>query len=291
MVHRLSPETMTSCYGNLKCVPFNGKEKDYESGFHYYGARYYWGELLTGWLSVDPMMDKYPGMSPYAYCAWNPVKLVDPDGRDVYIYGDENSKTKALQQIQQKSKNMKFSINEQGLLTYEGKAKTKQEKYMRKIIENPNIHVNLQVQENSNYNGVTIDIGGFAGNTLSPDKISVNAYQVINVIQSADMDKKCNNPGNMIWHEIAEAYEGGLISSGKGVNAPAAIGGNDKTIYKEAHYNAGAFFPGSIVKSDEPLLPQRLLTPVYGPITNTSPVLQEIIELANMKKSTYTYQR
>ncbi|MCR5424719.1 MAG: RHS repeat-associated core domain-containing protein [Bacteroidales bacterium] len=58
----------------------NGKEKDYESGFHYYGARYYWSELLTGWLSVDPMSDKYPSMSPYAYCAWNPVKLVDPDG-------------------------------------------------------------------------------------------------------------------------------------------------------------------------------------------------------------------
>ncbi len=61
----------------------NGKEKDYESGFHYYGARYYWSEVLTGWLSVDPMMDKYPGISPYAYCAWNPVKLVDPDGEEI----------------------------------------------------------------------------------------------------------------------------------------------------------------------------------------------------------------
>ena len=60
---------------------FNGKEKDHESGFHYYGARYYWSELLTGWLSVDPMSDKYPSISPYNYCMWNPVKLIDPDGR------------------------------------------------------------------------------------------------------------------------------------------------------------------------------------------------------------------
>ena len=58
----------------------NGKEKDWESGFHYYGARYYWSEMLTGWLSVDPMADKYPSISPYAYCAWNPIILVDPDG-------------------------------------------------------------------------------------------------------------------------------------------------------------------------------------------------------------------
>jgi hypothetical protein len=26
------------------------------------------------------MADKYPSMSPYAYCAWNPIILVDPDG-------------------------------------------------------------------------------------------------------------------------------------------------------------------------------------------------------------------
>ena len=49
-------------------------------------------ELITMWLSVDPMADKYPSISPYAYCAWNPVKLVDPDGREVTITG-ANGKT------------------------------------------------------------------------------------------------------------------------------------------------------------------------------------------------------
>ena len=61
---------------------FTGKEKDEETGYGYFGARYMDHELLTGWLSVDPMMDKYPSRSPYAYCAWNPIKLIDPDGRD-----------------------------------------------------------------------------------------------------------------------------------------------------------------------------------------------------------------
>ena len=41
-------------------------------------------ELMTMWLSVDPLSDKYPSISPYAYCAWNPVRSVDPDGRDWY---------------------------------------------------------------------------------------------------------------------------------------------------------------------------------------------------------------
>ena len=61
---------------------FTGKERDSETGFSYFGARYYDSDLMTGWLSVDPMADKYPSLSPYAYCAWNPIKLVDPDGRD-----------------------------------------------------------------------------------------------------------------------------------------------------------------------------------------------------------------
>ena len=60
---------------------FTGKERDEETGYGYFGARYMDHELMTMWLSVDPMADKYPGISPYAYCAWNPVKLVDPDGR------------------------------------------------------------------------------------------------------------------------------------------------------------------------------------------------------------------
>ena len=60
-----------------------GKERDSETGFSYFGARYYDSDILTGWLSVDPMADKYPGLSPYAYCAWNPVKLVDPDGEEI----------------------------------------------------------------------------------------------------------------------------------------------------------------------------------------------------------------
>ena len=62
---------------------FTGKERDDETGYSYFGARYMDHDLMTMWLSVDPMADKYPSISPYAYCAWNPVKLVDPDGNEV----------------------------------------------------------------------------------------------------------------------------------------------------------------------------------------------------------------
>ena len=61
---------------------FSAKEKDAETGYSYFGARYYSSDLSI-WLSVDPMSDKYPSLSPYTYCANNPIKLVDPDGRKI----------------------------------------------------------------------------------------------------------------------------------------------------------------------------------------------------------------
>lgn len=65
-------------------TPLNGikysEQRDEETGYGYFGARYMDHEQMTMWLSVNPMADKYPGISPYAYCVWNPVKLVDPDG-------------------------------------------------------------------------------------------------------------------------------------------------------------------------------------------------------------------
>ena len=51
----------------------------------YHGARYLDHTLITAWLSVGPMADKYPSLSPYAYCAWNPIQLTDPGGDTIDV--------------------------------------------------------------------------------------------------------------------------------------------------------------------------------------------------------------
>ncbi|MEE3485749.1 MAG: RHS repeat-associated core domain-containing protein, partial [Bacteroidales bacterium] len=71
---------------------FNAKELDEETGLYYYGARYL-DPTGTRWLSVDPLFEKYVGMTPYGYCAGNPVRLVDVDGRDYDVYIDDENKT------------------------------------------------------------------------------------------------------------------------------------------------------------------------------------------------------
>ena len=78
---------------------FSAKERDAETGLSYFGARYYSGDLSI-WLSVDPMSDKYPSLSPYVYCANNPVKLVDPEGEEIWIFFEETLPDGEKQQYQ-----------------------------------------------------------------------------------------------------------------------------------------------------------------------------------------------
>ena len=39
---------------------------------------------VQSWLSVDPLAEKYPSISSYAYVANNPINAIDPDGRDIW---------------------------------------------------------------------------------------------------------------------------------------------------------------------------------------------------------------
>jgi RHS repeat-associated protein len=88
---------------------FNAKELDEETGLYYYGARYL-NPMDAMWLSVDPLFEKYVGMSPYNYCAGNPVNFIDPDGMDYYSSTDENGN----EVIQWQDSEKAFYIDEDG---------------------------------------------------------------------------------------------------------------------------------------------------------------------------------
>lgn len=61
---------------------FTGHELDRETGLYYAGARYY-DPRTSIWISVDPLAEKYPNISPYVYVANNPIGNIDPDGRQI----------------------------------------------------------------------------------------------------------------------------------------------------------------------------------------------------------------
>ena len=76
---------------------------------------------LRKWLSVDPLSDKYPNISPYAYCAWNPINKIDPDGRDWYEAEDGQIMwTKAHSQEEMQQLNINGKYLDKVVLDYKG---------------------------------------------------------------------------------------------------------------------------------------------------------------------------
>src|SRR5690554_8104587 len=74
-------ETLVEEHPNSYNSPFKFNAKEYaaETGNYYYGATYLnptWNIFLT----PDPALESYPGISPCAYSLNNPVRFGDPTG-------------------------------------------------------------------------------------------------------------------------------------------------------------------------------------------------------------------
>ena len=63
---------------------FTSKERDTETGWDYFGKRYY-DPFIARWPSADPESKKYPDVSPYAYVFNNPMRYTDPNGDTVNV--------------------------------------------------------------------------------------------------------------------------------------------------------------------------------------------------------------
>ncbi len=82
-----SPAYRYGFNGKEKIDEINGDGNSYDFGGRIYDSR------LGRWLSLDPLQAKYPDLSPYNFCANNPVCFVDFDGKDFGIVIDHEKKT------------------------------------------------------------------------------------------------------------------------------------------------------------------------------------------------------
>ena len=76
-------EPVTRTDQGVQPFKYNGKELDgmYGMNLYDYGARFY-DPVLSRFMTMDPLAEKYYSISPYAYCGNNPIRRLDPTGKD-----------------------------------------------------------------------------------------------------------------------------------------------------------------------------------------------------------------
>ena len=223
---------------------FSAKEKDTETGYSYFGARYYSSDLSI-WLSVDPMAAKYPSLSPYVYCANNPVKLVDPNGEKIWIHDEEGgSAANAYYQELDKwanSENINLSLGTDGYLnaSFDGEYTDLSDEAQNFLhaVYNPNITVDILATSNDyGDNGYAFFCGTYKKVVYGYSKGEevAHSYQVVNPNDLRQFDEYHQQPGQTSLHELMESYNAALMS----ISNCSSDDEGKRKYYKSSHQNA-----------------------------------------------------
>lgn len=74
--------------GSVQPYKFGGKELDCTKGIDLYDFdTRQLDSSVPGFTTIDPLCEATPDISPYAYCAGNPVRYIDPTGMLIYVSG------------------------------------------------------------------------------------------------------------------------------------------------------------------------------------------------------------
>ena len=185
---------------------FTGKERDNETGYDYFGARYY-DARIGRWGQIEPMFNKYISFSTYQYSLLNPMILIDADGKDIYL---KENQAKDVYNIIKQNSSFDIQYDEStGKLTTILKSNeglSGADKLLFDAITNPDFIINMicdDVSKRTNEYGNVIPIGRWGGHK---DNIATQ-YIYTNDIKQASKLQIRTEYGSVI-HELLEAYIG-----------------------------------------------------------------------------------
>ncbi len=150
--------------------------------------------VVTTAMSIDPHCERYYWISPYAFCLNNPVRYVDPDGRDVWEIDHAGN---IIRRIEDTTQDAFFMVDNKGNRTY-------------------------TVDESGNkiYNSISFEYG----TVESQRTIGINSTESYDIYQVRGDDKGTalfeflgnNVTGSSTMVEVSQAMTG--IAGDKGLN-------------------------------------------------------------------------
>ena len=215
-------------------------------------------------MSVDPMSDNYPRLSPYTYCADNPVKCVDPNGEEVIFKGTKEEQDAAYSSLL-KASTLRLGLKD-GKLSAKGKPMTEHDEMLLVAINSTDVRITVYLGGNSlgNEGG-----GSFCGSTYDNDPddgFSAKSFTAVNIEQMTKCEIKYGAPlGSGIIHEITEGYLMGLVAIDEHRSVAPAM---SRTSLKEDFI--GLNQDGNALK--------KVTTTVISPINKTDHSLYEQVD-------------
>ncbi|MBE6256557.1 MAG: RHS repeat-associated core domain-containing protein [Prevotella sp.] len=202
---------------SLQPYKYNGKELDRMHGLdlYDYGARQY-DPIVPMFTQQDPMAEKYYHLSPYAYCANNPVRYIDEHGDSISITGiiqyGKALNTNILQSVisdWQTISGLTLSISENGNIDYakdeNGKAIVSSSQKNGKTIENGSQAArDLLIKTIDAKETITFQGGRSTANVSGTNMIGINLKQMTALINgtSKGLDNRTMGWGMTLLHEM-----------------------------------------------------------------------------------------
>jgi len=194
-------------------------------------------------------------MSAYVYTGNNPIMLVDPDGKRIFVNGEQASEY--MKQLQSTTK-MKVICND-GQITFEGEARNKYDEALIEASKNDkyDLKINATAEDHKTF------LGGFLEAEKNRETGRIEVNQVINTNVSATVDKLTKSKGRGVAHETIEAYLIGeymVKNNVEETSSSSALLSNP--IYEYADKKTNEFGKGQNFEVNQPSFPSSPWHPV-----------------------------
>jgi len=183
-----------------------------DTGNYYYGARYY-DPRISVWLSVDPLAHKYPNLSPYVFVANNPIMLIDPDGKQIDIVGEDGNTTTYTPGMEYKGKD-EFTRKTVAAYNEAYSSSSEAKSHIDKTVDTDNIYTVEKGSKNKFTPYIAVD-DATGKESSGGGKIIYNPDGTDIPVQSSEgslRSKMESNPTMLLLHETVHAsrHEDGI---------------------------------------------------------------------------------